>query len=106
MANRLAIISPPEADCFSFAVACIPAYGAAQRQMKIINFSAIFATRVPAGFCGDGRCTFFFFLDTMKDLKVTQNERDSDQMRLRVMMVFSRELIFTSFCGFVSNTIR
>jgi hypothetical protein len=43
MAYRLAIIDPPEADCFSFAVACIPAYGAAQRQMKIIYFSATFA---------------------------------------------------------------
>jgi hypothetical protein len=40
---RLAIINPPEADCFSFAVACIPAYGASQRQMKIIYFSVIFA---------------------------------------------------------------
>jgi hypothetical protein len=37
----LAISNPPEADCFSFAVACIPAYGASQRQMKIIYFFAI-----------------------------------------------------------------
>jgi hypothetical protein len=43
----LVIIAPPEADYFSFAVACIPACGAAQRQMKIIYFSAIFAARVP-----------------------------------------------------------
>jgi hypothetical protein len=37
----LVIIVPPEADYFSFAVACIPAYGASQRQMKIIYFSVI-----------------------------------------------------------------
>jgi hypothetical protein len=43
MTYGLAITDPPEADCFSFAVACIPACGAAQRQMKIIYFSAIFA---------------------------------------------------------------
>jgi hypothetical protein len=43
MTYNLAIIDPPEADCFSFAVACIPACGASQRQMKIIYFSAIFA---------------------------------------------------------------
>jgi hypothetical protein len=46
MAYRLAILDPPEADYFSFAVACIPSYGAAQRQMKKY-FSAIFAARVP-----------------------------------------------------------
>jgi hypothetical protein len=43
---NLVIIAPPEADYFSFAVAYIPAYGAAQRQMKMICFSAIFAARV------------------------------------------------------------
>jgi hypothetical protein len=45
MTYRLAIIDPPEADCFSFAVACIPAYGASQRQMKIMYFSVIFASQ-------------------------------------------------------------
>ncbi len=44
---KMVIFEPPEADCFSFAVACIPAYGAAQRQMKIIYISAIFASLVP-----------------------------------------------------------
>jgi hypothetical protein len=47
MHHKLVFIDPPEADCFSFAVACIPAYGASQRQMKIIHFFAISAARVP-----------------------------------------------------------
>jgi hypothetical protein len=42
---RLVIIDPPEADCFSFAGACIPAYGASQRQMKIMYISVIFASQ-------------------------------------------------------------
>jgi hypothetical protein len=40
MTYRLAIIDPPEADCFSF----VPLLAG---QMKIIYFSAISAARVP-----------------------------------------------------------
>jgi hypothetical protein len=47
MQCKLVVIAPPEADYFSFAVACIPDYGAAQRQMKRIFISAIFAAREP-----------------------------------------------------------
>jgi hypothetical protein len=42
MTYRLAIIDPPEADFISFAVACIPAYGAAQLRRVVNTFLNLF----------------------------------------------------------------
>jgi hypothetical protein len=57
----LVIIAPPEADCFSFAVACIPSYGASQRQMKIKKMLSDLCVSSTAQNGTGGECILNFF---------------------------------------------